>query len=764
MPDPDAQGERFRRIEAVFAQVCDLPAGKREARIDELCAGDAPLAHEVRGLIAADCAANIPGGRGLDHAALNLKDLSLDDLSIDELTREDAHLPERIGPFEIVGLLGEGGMGVVYEAVQRSPRRTVALKVIRQRSLHARIRRRFEAEADILARLHHPGIATIYESGVAGEGRRGTPYVAMELIRGLPITQYARTNDLSVDQRVALMRRVCRAVAHAHAMGIVHRDLKPTNILVDESGGPHVLDFGIAIDLGAEQRTQLTQSGQLLGTLQYMAPEQVDTGGKDAVGAGTDVYALGLICYELLTGEHPYAKHDSSMYELVCAIRDEEADRLGTHDRALRGDIETIISKALAREPARRYPDAAALGDELDRYLQHKPIEARPPSTWYQLRRFTQRNPVLVGSVATVMLVMALALVLIGRALREANTQRELAQRDQQIKAMVNEFMTQDLFATADAAQGGDPDITLLGAMLKAAGGVRERFADAPEVEAEVSATMGRQLRVMNQYGAAQKYLERSVELSQQLDLDISTIVDRRNELTKLYSDLDQLDHALEYMNQTEAMMHGRKGLKAQTRIDTLISHGSLLFHMGRTEGSEPYFRRAVALGRRELPGDEWTYSAIGDLALVLTRLGRFDEAVSLSTESNEYSARVLGPDHPDTLIGIDNLGLLYMQMGRFDKAHDVFSENLATRLRVLGPDHSRTHITEAMLGRALTELGEYDRAGPILIRGYEGLADVMGADHRYTTIARNDLVRYYEATGQTELADRYRQPEQPAP
>ena len=735
--------DEFKKIESIFLQVCDLNGSDRDQRIQSLADGDQRVIDGVNALL------------GADQRPSHLLEPTM--LSLDVAINQE--VPESIGDFQIIRVLGEGGMGIVYEAVQHAPSRRVALKVIRERSLHSKIRKRFEAEANILARLNHRGIATIYESGVAPSESGSIPYVSMELIEGDPITQYAQSNALSVDERTQLMRQVCDAVAHAHEVGIIHRDLKPSNILVDQSGRIKVLDFGIAFDMEINQRTQMTQTGQLLGTLQYMAPEQVDQR-KHEASAQTDVYALGLLCYELLVGHNPLSKHDSSMYDLVRAIREDEIDLIGTHDRALKGDLETIISKALAREPVRRYDNAGALRDDLDRYLTHKPIEARKPSTWYQLSKFSQRNPVLVGSIATVFIILFVAIVLISNALRIANQQRQVAQHDQRIKTLVNEFLTDDLFATADPSQDGDPNITLINAMLNASIGIGERFADAPIVEAELRYTMGSQLRSLNQYGAARIHLERSAQLSEQLALDPVTIVMRRNELTKLYSDLDLLDEALAYVIETESMIESfdrsAKRISPQIQIDMLLSHGGILFHMDRTPDAAPLFERAVAMGREQLPDDELTYAAIADLAIVLTRLERYDQAVGLHQESIAHVIESLGPEHPAALISMDNLGVLYLQMGQFEQAKSLLTKNLETRLQVFGPHHSRTYMTESLLGRALSNLGEHDAGEAMLLHGYQGLCDLLGEDHRYASITRNSLIRHYQRIGNETLAAKY--------
>jgi non-specific serine/threonine protein kinase/serine/threonine-protein kinase len=287
-------------------------------------------------------------------------------------------LPPLIGQYRILRLLGEGGMGSVYEAEQDQPRRLVALKVIRAAWASPELIRRFEQESQALGRLQHPGIAQIYEAGAAETPFGVQPYFAMELIRGKPLVDYADEHRLNTRQRLELMAAVCDAVEHAHQRGIIHRDLKPANILVDETGQPRILDFGLARAADSDaQATRQTDMGQILGTLAYMSPEQV-LADPLALDTRSDVYALGVILYELLAQKMPYAL-SNLLHEALETIRLTEPQRLSSVDRSYRGDIETIVAKALEKDKERRYPSAAALAADIRRYLRDEPIY-RPPA------------------------------------------------------------------------------------------------------------------------------------------------------------------------------------------------------------------------------------------------------------------------------------------------------------------------------------------------------------------------------------------------
>ncbi|HTG73307.1 MAG TPA: serine/threonine-protein kinase, partial [Terriglobia bacterium] len=316
-----------------------------------------------------------------------------------------------VGRYRIVRIIGEGGMGAVYEAEQELPRRTVALKVIKPGLSSPQLLRRFEQESQALGRLQHVGIAQIYEAGTADTGFGPQPYFAMEFIRGKTLLEYANERKLSYHDRMNIMAKVSEAVHHAHQRGLIHRDLKPGNILVDEAGQPKILDFGVARATdGDAQATMQTDVGQLVGTLAYMSPEQVSADPLE-LDTRSDVYALGVILYELLAGRMPYTI-SKKLHETIEAIREHDAARLSSVNRNYRGDIETIVAKALEKDKTRRYGSAAELSADIGRYLKDEPIIARPPSAAYQLQKFAQRHTGLVAGIIAAVVVLIAGVVI----------------------------------------------------------------------------------------------------------------------------------------------------------------------------------------------------------------------------------------------------------------------------------------------------------------------------------------------------------------
>ena len=453
--------EKHQRLQDLFLHARRLAPEAGASFLDDACGNDPELRCEVKKLLAHD-REPIPFVKAGAAALLTPGELASDDAAGAEVRSH----PDRIGPYTIMRIIGEGGMGVVYEAEQDQPRRRVALKVIRPGLVTRELLRRFRHEAQVLGRLQHPGIAQIFEAGTTDEGEGGQPFFAMELIEGRPLVEHAAIAKLGTRERLELIAMICDALHHAHQRGVIHRDLKAANVLVQEgTAQPKILDFGVAraTDADVQTVTGRTDFGQLVGTVPYMSPEQA-AGDPTKLDIRSDVYSVGVLTFVLLAGRLPYDVSGKMIHEAVRVIREKEPSRLSSVDRTFRGDVETIVAKALEKDPDRRFQSAAEMAADIRRYLDDRPIVARPASALYRLRKFARRNRALTGGLAIAFLAMAAAT---GISLwqrhaarvaegREAE-QRELAdaRADALALSMWNSYV--GMVTAAEIAAEGDP-------------------------------------------------------------------------------------------------------------------------------------------------------------------------------------------------------------------------------------------------------------------------------------------------------------------
>ncbi len=406
---------RMDQVSAIFLAVCDLPAAEQDEHLSRLVGTDSTLRAEVERLLLGDLSAK------------SCVDVPAFEAFAQEIAGANSdHLPERIGHFRIVRKIGEGSAGIVYEAIQDAPQRRVALKLLRSMFGASDLEQRFAYEVAVLGRLSHPGIAQIFEAGSADLGVGRQPYFALELVDGVTLGKYAGGRALGLRTRLELLAQICDAAHHAHQKGVIHRDLKPDNILVTAEGHAKILDFGIAraIRNEGEQNTTRTLDGFVIGTLAYMSPEQV-LGQQHELTISSDVYSLGVIGYELFCGCLPHDVRQLSLTEAARIISEQAPIRLGTFDTALKGDIETIIAKALEADKSNRYQSAAELAADLRRHLDDLPVIARPPSLLYGLRKFARRNKAVVASVCAAAVAVVLGIVFVVMfALRAAEQER----------------------------------------------------------------------------------------------------------------------------------------------------------------------------------------------------------------------------------------------------------------------------------------------------------------------------------------------------
>jgi non-specific serine/threonine protein kinase/serine/threonine-protein kinase len=464
----------------------------------------------------------------------------------------DSLLPASIGRYRILRVIGSGGMGVVYEAEQDHPRRIVALKIIKPGLVGDELLRRFEQESQALGRLQHPGIAQIYEAGTVDTGFGPQPYFAMEFITGQSPRDYAESHHLNTNKRLEIMVKICDAVHHAHQRGLIHRDLKPANILVDDNAQPKILDFGVARATDSDTRSTLqTDVGQLIGTLAYMSPEQALADPMD-VDTRSDVYALGVIAYELLTGRLPYAI-SRKIHEAIHAIREQDPARLSASSRTYRGDIETIVGKALEKERTRRYASASEMAADLRRFLRDEPISARPPSASYQLRKFTRRHKGLVGGAAAVFVILIAGITvstsLLIRATHAEAEAKSAASHEEQTgaEAMAVQNFVRALFFAMDSSYRpalGPPTLSLNDAMDQIKHSILIYSHGQPQPEAAIREIASAIFSSQGRYDDSLNQMELALGLRRQLGPTNPHILDDTFQLAQVYLNLGQFSRA----------------------------------------------------------------------------------------------------------------------------------------------------------------------------------------------------------------------------
>ncbi len=688
--------------------------------------------------------------------------------------RTSAMLPDRIGRYHIKRVIASGGMGTVYEATQDNPRRVVAVKVMKQGIASKSALRRFEYEGQILGRLRHPGIAQIYEAGTHvpdpsrdREGAGAVPYFAMEYIPNAKlITKYADEKKLGTRQRMELFAKVCDAIHHGHQKGIIHRDLKPGNILVDSTGQVKIIDFGVArcTDSDLAVTTLQTDVGQLIGTLQYMSPEQCE-GDPHDIDTRSDVYALGVVFYQLLCGKLPYDVTRMAMHQATRAIREQTPTKLSTLDKTLRGDVETIALKALEKERERRYQSAAEFGHDIHRYLSNQPIQARPPSVIYQIRVFARRNKAAFGAIAAVFVVLLIGVVVStsmylksererGRAVvaeQEQSRERELAEQARVEAEGVTQFLS-DMLAAVDPGQSGK-DVSVRQVLDKSSKTIGEKFTNNPLVEARLRSTIGKSYFGLGLYDEAERHLQVAVEMYRRLrgEEHVETIRSM-NTLTRLYWSQGRYDEALELNERTvEKARHGLGEDNAET-LTGLRLKGAFMHQTGHWEGLLTLRKNLLEQQRRTI-GEEHldTLNSMNTLAYSYYMTGRRNEAVSLYVQTIAIMRRVLGDEHPTTLGTMLMLAWTYSVLGYSQEAVSLQERVLVTSRRVLGEEHPQTLTNMIHLAVFYAKIDRFAEARTLSEQALETFRRVFGEQSVVTAQAMLFYASTLLATGPEE-------------
>lgn len=664
-----------------------------------------------------------------------------------------------IGRYHLVRRIGEGGMGEVWLAEQKEPvRRRVALKLVRAELNTREAMVRFDSERQALALMDHPAIAKVFDAGATPQGAQ---YFVMEYVAGIPIADYCDQHKLSTRERLELLEHVCEGVQHAHQKGIIHRDLKPSNILVSEVDGkslPKIIDFGVAKALTQKLTadTLYTRVGALIGTPEYMSPEQASSSGED-IDTRTDIYSLGIIFYELLAGAPPIELRNVAFEEFLRRLREEDppkpSARVSTQDadvstdvarkrqtepatlaRQLRGELDSIALKALEKERSRRYPSASELGADINRYLNNETVLAVPPSLGYRARKFARRYRVALATACAFVLVLTAAAVISVR-------QSIRASRAAAVAEAVTSFLQNDVLAQAGAsAQAGsnqkmDPDLKVRTALDRAAERIEGKFTGQPEVEASIRETIGHTYMQLGLYPEARKHFERALDLRRRI-LGAANPATIKTAGLVGFSAFHESKYAEAEVILSQTLDIARRTLGPQdpTTLHAMTDLASVYRRQGRYPQAEGLISQAVEIKRGVMgPENPSTLQSMSVLAEVYDEEAKYAQAEALIIQILEIRRRVLSPEHPDTLISMNNLANVYDAEGKYDQAEALHRETLEIRRRVLGPENNYTLSSMSNLADVLEEEGKYAEAESLARQALDMKRRVLGPEHSIT-------------------------------
>ncbi|MFO0860067.1 MAG: serine/threonine-protein kinase [Phycisphaerales bacterium] len=792
--DGSGDAARFERASEIFFAVRGMGLAERDEAITKACAGDATLRELVMLLL-----------RGAD-APMPIEGLAEDIRSaadrVGDGEKSVGSDGDRIGNYRLISRIGEGGFGVVYDAEQERPvRRRVALKVIKLGMDTRQVVARFEAERQALALMDHPNIAKVFDAGATATGR---PYFVMELVKGLPATKYCDEQKLGIRERLEIVATVCDALQHAHQKGVIHRDIKPSNVLVATIDGrvvPKIIDFGIAKATSARltEKTIFTEFRQMVGTPEYMSPEQAGQSAED-VDTRTDVYAIGVLLYELLTGATPFDSERlrSAAYgELLRIIREEDPPRPSTRvssmlstraesiasvaaerstvparlSTLMRGELDWIVMRAMEKDRARRYDSAGALAADIRRYLSGDAVLAAPPSRGYQVRKFVARNRGAVVATSAVGLALLVGAIGFAWKAREAQKERDAAtlERNRAVAAEAETAKRADELKKVSDFQSkmlSQVDPSEAGKRLTA--DVNKKFAEAlekenvPEAErADQGAAFMKQWEKVNATDAARNLIDETIlkpaikaidaEFANQPAVDAAL----RQAIADRYGDLSMYAEALELQERALATRRKLLGDDHPETLTSLNNMAILLQWSGKITEAEPYFRECLARKRR-VYGDnkKETVIAIANMGSQMIYMGKVAEAEPYYKEALERSRGLKDEPNQVMINMLGAMGTLKNEQGKFEEAEKFGREALELNREAHGNDHQDTLASMGNLATALKAQGKLAEAEPLMRETLERRRKLLGQDHPQTLVAMSELEVLLQAQGKLEEAE----------
>ncbi len=786
----------LQHVEHLFHAAADLPADQRSGFLQEHCSGDTALRSRLEALLARHDRDESLMSPALEAAAPGFAGGPFTTAAI---TEGPGTVIDR---YKLLQTIGEGGFGVVYMAEQQQPVvRKVALKVIKLGMDTREVVARFEAERQALAMMDHPGIARVLDGGATPSGR---PYFVMQLVRGVPITDFCDRNELTTTERLELFVQVCQAIQHAHQKGIIHRDLKPSNVLVTLDNGsprPMVIDFGVAKAMHTRltEKTLFTRYEQFMGTPAYMSPEQAQMSALD-VDTRTDIYSLGVLLYELLTGTTPLDTDSllrEGLAEVQRAIREQQPPRpslristtgdasIARHrgvdtaslSRRVRGDLDWIVMKSLEKDRRRRYATASELADDVHRHLGKEPVLAGPPGAAYRVRKLLARNRAAVVSMTLIALALVAGIIGTTLGMLQADRSAQLAEERADHAVAALDFLVSTL-ALTNPEIALDPEVTVLTLLDHTSARVADAFADQPWAEVRVRSTIGRAYASLSEYELAEPHLRRAVELVDGLtaagdgfdgsggfdDGDFYTIL---WQLTNVCFNLER-DDAFAVSNRAHDVGVGHIGAthprleQSLDRFNRALEAGAWSHEPDAMDGVAELFESAAVLAETSLDHGDSRWLIVADLLLAAGYTVWYTPHEPLSerffAKALQIQQRELAPDHPDIATTVGLLVGVLNKAGKTEQAERLIRSSIESLRRVHREGDFRIAVAESMLGENLIRQGRFEEAEPILLGAHEVMLATIKNESNFMAVESFiRLVNLYDAWGRPDDAAPFR-------